>query len=64
MDYLMPAVEKVVLVRKHQGMVPLGEWKSVFEIVGHLMDLTDHHPRRYRLRGVPGSSVFGCDRRG
>jgi len=43
-DYLMPVAEKVVLVRDKAGIVALGEWQRVFEIVGHLMKLTDHYP--------------------
>ena len=52
-DYLLPVPEKVVLVREQPGIVAVGEWETVFDIVGHLMELTDHYPRRYRVRDFP-----------
>lgn len=52
-DSLLPVADKVAFVRDQQGMIALATWERVVEIAGHLMELTDHYPPRYRVREFP-----------
>ena len=52
-DSLLPVTQKVAFVRTETEAVALGQWKRVLETVGHLMELTDDYPHRYRVREFP-----------
>jgi hypothetical protein len=57
-DTLLPVTQKVVFIQGEEGAVALAEWDGVFEIVGHLMLLTDDYPRRYRVREFPDQAAL------
>jgi hypothetical protein len=57
-DTLLPVTQKVFFVQGEEGAVALAEWERVFEIVGHLMELTDDYPRRYRVREFPNQAAL------
>ena len=35
-----------------------GDWTRVMELAAELMELTDHYPRRYRVREFPGKAIL------
>ncbi len=57
-DSLLPVTQKVAFMRDESGPVALGEWDKVFDIVGHLMEFADEHPRRYRVREFPNQAAL------
>ena len=57
-ETLLPVTQKVVFMREGKGAVALGEWVRVFETVGHLMELTDDYPQRYRVREFPDQAAL------
>ena len=59
-DSLLPVTQKVAFVRDESGPVALGEWDRLFEIVGHMMELADECPRRYRVREFPNQAALNA----
>ena len=35
-----------------------GDWNRIMEVAGELMELTDHYPRRYRVREFPDKAIL------
>lgn len=56
-DALLPVSQKVVFFSQNPEGAgqqdALGTWERVQEVVGHLMEPTDHYPPRYRVRDYP-----------
>lgn len=59
-DTLLPVTQKVVFIQDETGAVALAKWDRVFETVGQLMELTDHYPRRYRVREFPDQASLAA----
>jgi hypothetical protein len=57
-DTLLPVTQKVFFVQGEERAAALAEWERVFEIVGHLMELTDDYPRRYRVQEFPDQAAL------
>jgi hypothetical protein len=57
-DTLLPVTQKVAFLREGEGLVALGEWERVFEIIGDLMEMTEDYPRRYRVREFPDKALL------
>jgi hypothetical protein len=58
-DSLLPVTQKVAFMQEgHKGPIALGDWARVLEIAGDLMELTEHYPRRYRVREFPNATAL------
>ena len=58
-DALLPVTHKVVFMQKgRENKAMFGDWARVIEFAGELMELTDHYPRRYRVREFPSSAIL------
>ena len=58
-DALLPVTHKVAFMHKGGEQSPVfGEWTRVIKVAGALMELTDHYPRRYRVREFPGRAIL------
>ncbi len=58
-DALLPVTQEVAFMQKGLEKTPaFGDWTRVMEVAGELMELTDHYPRRYRVREFPSSAML------
>ncbi len=58
-DALLPVTQKVAFLHKgSENMAVFGDWTRVMEAAGELMELTDHYPRRYRVREFPDRAIL------
>jgi hypothetical protein len=64
-DALLPVTQKVILIRD-VGVWPaaIDDFDRVKEVVGDLMEATDHYPPRFRVRESPRRGGPGGDRTG
>jgi hypothetical protein len=57
-DTLLPLTQKVAIVHSGQeDLAVFGDWSRVVEVVGALMEPTEHYPRRYRVREFPDATA-------
>lgn len=56
---LLPVTDKVALIRQ-EGAEPIGlaDWGRVMEVAAHLLEETEHYPKRYRTLGFPDEEVI------
>ncbi len=58
-DSLLPVTHKVAIMQKdRENTAYYGEWTRVLDVAGELMELTDHYPRRYRVREFPDKAML------
>jgi hypothetical protein len=58
-ESLLPVTHKVAFMQKGgEEAAAIGDWSRMMEVVGELMELTDHYPRRYRVRGFPEQAIL------
>ena len=51
--------QKVVLMRDlGEPPAAIGDWDRVQEVVGDLMEETDHYPPRFRVREFPSNEAL------
>lgn len=57
---LLPVTDKVIFAREEgdDDTPALGDWAKIMEIAGHLLEETDHYPKRYRTKGFPGDAAL------
>jgi uncharacterized protein YtpQ (UPF0354 family) len=57
-DTFLPVTHKVALMQEgRENMGVFADWTRVMEVAGELMELTDHYPRRYRVREFPDKAI-------
>ena len=52
-ETLLPETDHLALMSEGAGMVALGPFEKVREVVGELLEETDEYPPRWRTRGFP-----------
>jgi hypothetical protein len=58
-DALLPVTRKVAFMQAgRDGPVALADWSRVVEVVGDLMEATEHYPARYRVRHYPDQAAL------
>jgi hypothetical protein len=58
-DALIPVTQRVAFMQKgRENVAAFGDWARVREVAGELMELTDHYPRRYRVREFPEKAML------
>jgi hypothetical protein len=51
-------MKPLVFIKGGDGIVALAEWRRVVEVVGDLMEATQHYPVRYRVGVFPGEAPW------
>lgn len=60
-DTLLPVAQRVFLMQAgRQGPAAVGDWSRVREVVGDLMEPTEHYPTRYRVRSFPDAAALAA----
>ena len=60
-DALLPVTHKVAFMQKgRENKGVFGDWSRVMEVAAELMELTEHYPRRYRVREFPNSAILNA----
>lgn len=59
-DTLLPKTQKVFFVRGEGDIPAVGAWEKVEEVVGHLMQKTDHYPTRYHVTEFPSDDELSA----
>jgi hypothetical protein len=59
MDALLPMTQKVVLIRDlGERPAAIVDFDRVKDVVGDLMEVTDHYPPRHRVRESPNEAAL------